>query len=138
RRVRQALLLAIDRESLVRTVLGGYGKVAHSWLQPQHEGHFARVKQHPFDLARAAALLDEAGFRAGRDGKRRGPDGKPLVFEIARAEGHPAAVVDTIADAAWGPLGIGVAPCVHRDEVYFREILGRRQFRHFAFYAYTF
>jgi peptide/nickel transport system substrate-binding protein len=138
RRVRQALLFAIDREAMIRTVLGGYGKVAHTWLHPQHEGYSARTKRYPFDPARAAALLDEAGYRAGPDGKRRGPGGKPLELEIVRAERHPAAAIEFLAGAAWGPLGIAVRPRVYPEQTYFREVLGRRQWKQLAFYGYVF
>jgi ABC-type transport system substrate-binding protein len=137
RRVREALLLAIDREALVRTVLGGHAKVAHGWLQPQHEGYWDGIPRRAHDPVRAAALLDEAGYRA-RDGRRRRADGRPLALEVARAERHPAGIVSFLAEAAWGPLGISVVERVHGEEEYFREVLARRRFAHFAFYGYVF
>jgi len=39
------------------------------------------------DPARAEALLDEAGFRRGRDGTRSRPDGAPLRYEILTVAG---------------------------------------------------
>jgi ABC-type transport system substrate-binding protein len=137
RRVRQALLLAIDREALVRLALDGYGRVAHSWLPPQHEGYLAGIPRYACDPGRAARLLDEAGFRPGRDGRRRGPDGRPLTLEVARAERHPGAAVDFLSGAAWGPLGITVVPRLYKEAEYFREVLVRRRFAHLAFLGYV-
>jgi peptide/nickel transport system substrate-binding protein len=129
--------MAIDRESLVRAVLGGYGKVAHSWLQPQHEGYYAKIRQYPCDRKAAGALLDEVGLRLGADKRRMGPDGKPLVIEIVRAERHSAVALDFIA-ASLEAIGITVQQHCYPEQIYFREILGQRQYRHLAFYAYVF
>jgi peptide/nickel transport system substrate-binding protein len=63
REVREAIALSIDRERIVRDLLRGYGRVTES-VFPQ--GHWARaenVKTYPYDPARAAQLLDQAGLR---------------------------------------------------------------------------
>jgi peptide/nickel transport system substrate-binding protein len=137
-RVRQALLMAIDREALVRAALEGSGKVAHTWLPPQHEGHFAGVRRWPFDPAQAAALLDAAGLRRAPDGRRRAAGGAPLEIEIARAERHPRAVLEFIIETALAPLGIAARERAHPESVYFREVVGRRAFPHLAFLGYVF
>jgi peptide/nickel transport system substrate-binding protein len=61
--VRQAIAHAIDRETIVRDLLRGYGVVTES-LFPQ--GHWARsegLTAHAYDPQRAKQLLDQAGFR---------------------------------------------------------------------------
>lgn len=71
-KVRQAIAHAIDRNLLLKTVWGGYGKPAvspiPSTLTPFHisEG----LQQYPFDPKRAEQLLDEAGFPRKADGWR--------------------------------------------------------------------
>lgn len=71
RRVRQAISHAIDRDFVVRTVFLGYAAAA-SGPVPRNapEFHEAAARVPGFDLARANALLDEAGLRRGADGKR--------------------------------------------------------------------
>jgi peptide/nickel transport system substrate-binding protein len=79
-RVRRALSLALDRQSMLRNVFDTVGKLG--------VGPFPRaladtgVKLIPFDTAHAAALLDSAGWRAGADGIRT-KGGRPLAFTIS-------------------------------------------------------
>lgn len=71
-KVRQAIAHAIDRNLLLKTVWGGYGKPSvspiPSSLKPFHisEG----LQQYPFDPKKAEQLLDEAGFPRKADGWR--------------------------------------------------------------------
>lgn len=66
-RVREALAHAIDRDLLVRAKLSGRGSVATSFIP---KGHWAsldgELEPHPYDPARAKALLAEAGYGEGR------------------------------------------------------------------------
>jgi peptide/nickel transport system substrate-binding protein len=62
RRVRQAIALALDREALVRHVLGGAARAATGLLFPEHWA-YAEVPALPHDPRRARRLLDRAGLR---------------------------------------------------------------------------
>ncbi|MET0284548.1 MAG: ABC transporter substrate-binding protein [Polyangiales bacterium] len=62
RRVRQALMHAIDREALLRLVFRGYGKVATGPVPSSVRRYYTtEVPQYPYDLARARGLLKDAG-----------------------------------------------------------------------------
>jgi peptide/nickel transport system substrate-binding protein len=61
RRVREAIALALDREALVRAVLGGNARVATGLLAPEHWAYAPLPVRGP-DLARARRLLDRAGW----------------------------------------------------------------------------
>lgn len=70
-RVRQAIAQAIDRDALGRVVWYGYGRPAISPVPSTLTVfHDPSVVKYPFDLKRAEALLDEAGFKRGGDGVR--------------------------------------------------------------------
>jgi peptide/nickel transport system substrate-binding protein len=70
-RVRQAIAFALDKEALGKVVWYGYGKPAVSPVPTALTAfHDASVPKYPFDLKKAEALLDEAGFRRGPDGVR--------------------------------------------------------------------
>lgn len=61
-RVREAFRLAVDREAMVKQVLGGYGSVGNDILGTADPAFARDLPQRKQDLARASALLDEAGF----------------------------------------------------------------------------
>lgn len=63
-RMRQAIAYCIDRQKLADEVLGGYSRVAESYLPSEHV-LYAReaVRRYPFDPAQGQALLDEMGWR---------------------------------------------------------------------------
>ena len=69
-RVREAIALAIDRKTLVSAKLAGRAVPATGLLPPSHWAYTADVPHWDHDVARANALLDEAGLRRGRDGTR--------------------------------------------------------------------
>ncbi|MGP6190765.1 MAG: peptide ABC transporter substrate-binding protein [Vulcanimicrobiaceae bacterium] len=67
-RVRQALSYAIDRRRLVNVLTFGSATVADQDLPPFMWAHAAQVTRYPYDLAKARALMAEAGWLPGPDG----------------------------------------------------------------------
>ena len=65
KRVREALALAIDLDSLVKAVFQGTGTPAAAMVSPTLWGHNPALKPRPYDPAKAKALLAEAGFPTG-------------------------------------------------------------------------
>ncbi len=66
RRVRQALLYAIDREGIVSEVWLGRHAVARGILPPGTLGFNPRLAGYAYDPARARDLLAQAGYPGGR------------------------------------------------------------------------
>lgn len=61
-RVRQALNYAVDKEALAKSLYSGYAVLANGQiLTPGHFGYNKDLKAYPYDLAKAKALLKEAG-----------------------------------------------------------------------------
>lgn len=60
-RVRQAFILALDRQRLVSGLMDGNALAATGPLPPGMPGYVAREPTYPFNPARARALLAEAG-----------------------------------------------------------------------------
>ncbi len=92
-RVRKALSMAIDRDLLVDVALYRYSRPADatglsdaygSWRDSTAvtEGDWVH-----HDVARANALLDEAGYPLGADGIRRLPDGSPWRYDVLTVSG---------------------------------------------------
>ena len=76
-RVRQALVLGMDRAAIVRDDTYGTGQLAVADLAPYYWAFDSALHPTPYDPARAKALLDAAGWRPGPDGVRV-RDGKRL------------------------------------------------------------
>ncbi|HKE59215.1 MAG TPA: ABC transporter substrate-binding protein [Pyrinomonadaceae bacterium] len=81
-KVRQAIAFAIDRESMIKNLLLGFGKLAHSIL-PEESWAFTPGTTYTFDPAMSKKLLDEAGFK---DPDGDGPQmrfQKPIIYKVS-------------------------------------------------------
>jgi len=64
-RVRRALNYATDRINLVRSQLRNYGQPAASPLGPATANYSPDIQGYPFDLTKAQALMNQAGYPDG-------------------------------------------------------------------------
>ncbi len=64
-RVRRALIMAVDREAIVESILAGEGQVISSFQGELSFGYDPSMEPIPHDLAGARQLLDEAGIESG-------------------------------------------------------------------------
>ncbi len=85
-KVRRALTMLIDRETIARTLYGGLATPASGPIPPGLWPYDPSIAPWPFDPKQAEGLLDEAGFRRGTDGIRR-RDGKPFAFTLLLGTG---------------------------------------------------
>src|SRR5690606_7835275 len=69
-RVRRAIRHAIARDFITHAALIGYGRPSTGPIRSDSPFYTPEVPKYPFDPARAAALLDEAGYPRKRDGVR--------------------------------------------------------------------
>jgi peptide/nickel transport system substrate-binding protein len=69
-RVRRAIAYAIDRNTIVSTVLRGTGRIATGMLSPENWAYDGNVTNYSYDPEKARRLLDQAGYPAGKDGMR--------------------------------------------------------------------
>jgi peptide/nickel transport system substrate-binding protein len=67
RKVREAANLAVNKEAIVKNVLGGRGIVLAGPFTPAWLGYDPTIKPFPYDPARAKQLLAEAGYPQGFD-----------------------------------------------------------------------
>lgn len=66
RRVRQALNYAVDKNAIVKDLMGGFGRVTDGQLiGPEAFGYNPALKPYPYDPAKAKQLLQEAGYGNG-------------------------------------------------------------------------
>lgn len=87
-RMRQAVAMCLDRQSVVDELLLGKSIVIHTYIPPEHPVYNPDVKQWLYDPDAAMALLEELGWTdADGDGIREchgcgiAADGTPLAFK---------------------------------------------------------
>jgi peptide/nickel transport system substrate-binding protein len=137
RRVRQALLMAIDRGQVVARLFEGRQTVAHSTVNPLDWVHDPAVRQWPFDLGRARALLEEAGWRPGADGIRRNAAGDRLSLDLITTAGNRSReAVQQVIQGMWRAAGIETRLRAEPPRVFFGETVSRRRFAGAALFAW--
>jgi peptide/nickel transport system substrate-binding protein len=65
RRVRRAIARAVDRNSIVASILAGYGEPAHNPLPPSSWAYARRTRELVRDTSAARQLLEQAGMAEG-------------------------------------------------------------------------
>jgi peptide/nickel transport system substrate-binding protein len=137
RRVRQALLMAIDRGQIVGRLFEGRQTVAHTTVNVLDGVHDDNVRQWPFDLARARALLEEAGWRPGPDGIRRNAAGERMSIELMTTAGNRSReAVQQVIQGMWRQAGIETRIRNEPPRVFFGETVSRRRFTGAAMFAW--
>jgi peptide/nickel transport system substrate-binding protein len=111
-RVRHALFMAVDRKAIVDKVFQGHAVEGQGYIPPRFSPYFwkpSASQELAYDPAKAARLLDEAGYRKNAQGKRVGKDGKPLNYRVlCHATDPNDKAVGRYLQEWWGKLGIGV------------------------------
>ena len=90
---------ADDRDLLVRTILDSLVTVVNGPVQPLSWAYEPDVATYQFDPKRAAALLDEAGWKPGPDGVRAGGD----VDVVAGVDGAGRQRFSALLRVLWEP-----------------------------------
>jgi peptide/nickel transport system substrate-binding protein len=135
KRVRHALFMATDRDYLMKTAFFNIGTVGIApftsdigWaLNPAIDYR----KMYPFDVAKANALLDEAG-------QKRGADGKRFAIRVATfANVYPELQQVALAlKSMWQAVGVDVVIEQLEDAAYLKKVYTDKDFD-VALNAYT-
>ena len=128
-RVRRALLMGIDRQSMVDRLMGGRVPVARSFVNPQEPQYTADVRSYPYDPAAARALLAEAGWKPGEDGICRNAAGQRLSLEFSTSTGVRAReLLQQVMQSQWRSLGVETIIKNEPPRTLFGETLKHRSF----------
>jgi peptide/nickel transport system substrate-binding protein len=137
-RVRRALLYAIDRKALTEQLFAGRQPVADSNVNPLDWVHADDIPKYAFDPAKAAALLNEAGWGQRRAGVRHDKKGNPLRLEIMTTAGNRSReLVEQVLQSQWKAAGIDVRIRNEQARVFFGRTVTERKFTAMAMYAWV-
>jgi len=122
-RVRKALQLSLDRQTMLQAAIGGRGTLENGIFPRGLTGHNNDLAEIPYDPDEARRLLEEAGYGNGFD------------LELSYSSSSPQSVKDTLELAAsmWGKIGVDAALVELDDD----EFLARRRAGELACYTGT-
>jgi len=90
-KVRMAMEYAIDRDAIVQTAWLGYAKPGSTILPPAAGvWHDPNIQPLPYDIDKANAILDAAGYKRGPDGIRIA-NGHPMDYTVLFAKDESGA-----------------------------------------------
>lgn len=98
--VRKALALALNRDEIIRYVLGGLADNAVSVLSEGHWAFNPAIPQVPFDRDEAMRLMDLAGFPE--------KNGQRFNLEFKVSQNKHSILLAEIVQAQWGAVGVHV------------------------------
>lgn len=137
RRVRQAMLYAIDRKAISDQLFDGRDPVADSFVPPLDWIYDKDVPRYPYDPAKARALLDAAGWHADGSAVRRNAAGEPLSLTLATTAGdRTRELVEEVLQSQWRQVGIDVRLKNQPARILFGETVTKRKFE-LAMYAWS-
>jgi peptide/nickel transport system substrate-binding protein len=79
KRVRQALNYAVDKDAIVKNILGGFGTVESTLVPAAYLGFNPLLRPYAYNPAKAKALLAEAGYANGFEIVFQSPRGRYLA-----------------------------------------------------------
>ncbi|MBE3574514.1 MAG: ABC transporter substrate-binding protein [Firmicutes bacterium] len=86
---RQALAYAIDKKTMIETIYDGNAVPQWAAISPAQKYYSnPKVKEYPYDLKKAQAVLAEAGFKKDAQGVLRDPKGNAVEFVINTNSGN--------------------------------------------------
>jgi peptide/nickel transport system substrate-binding protein len=123
---RDALAYGINLQELVDKVLAGHGTPGTSLLPPFQAQWYvppAADKLRTFDIEKAKAKLDAAGYKLDANNKRLDKENKPINLRMTWPASEPElATAAQFIKEWWGQLGIGVEAAVTDDDTLLTDL----------------
>ncbi|MDF2708417.1 MAG: transporter substrate-binding protein [Nonomuraea muscovyensis] len=116
-RVRRAVRLALDRKQLLDVTFLGFGEIGNDLLTPKDPSAPTGLPQRSRDLARARALMSEAGLKDGVDVTLRSTTAYPGMDTAA-----------TLISLQLGEIGIRAKVQLAPPDTYFSTVYGKEPF----------
>ena len=136
RRVRQAIAMAFDKETIANKILKGMVTPASGPVQPAIKWAYPKdVKGLPYDPARAKKLLAEAGWKPGPGGILQNSKGEKFTFEISGDKGNPTReLMFLVSRQMLGKIGIDATVKLYEFNALMKIYRGGRYASRFAYW----
>jgi len=138
--VRRAMNYAIDKDAILAITLEGLGQTAYGPLPPSIRGYWEGIVAYAphYDKAKAADLLDQAGWKLNSATGLREKDGKPLKFTldmISPSEQHKSA--SQLVQSQLKEIGVSMDIQAFEFGTLLEKLKKGEQQAHFMGYTYT-
>jgi len=102
RKVRQALMFAIDRDALIKNLFPGQAVAALHQVSPVYpDWRNTNVKKYTYNPAEARKLLAEAGWKPGPGGILVNAQDQPFKFTLLHIQGEEETLNTAVAAQKW-------------------------------------
>lgn len=130
RKVRQALLHAIDRPGISEELYFGKNPVANAWLPPKHPAYNEDlITKYEYDPKKAKQLLVEAGWILNEKTGLFEKDGKPLKITFITSAGNKLREqMQAVIVSNWKDIGIDAEVKNEQSTTLFTDTLNGRKF----------
>jgi peptide/nickel transport system substrate-binding protein len=129
RRVRQAFAHAINKREIIDGVRLGLAREATGPYKPGTWAYNPNVRTYPYDMAKARALLAEAGWKEKNADGVLVKNGQPFKFDLLSSQGsEEGKKVAEIIQASFKDLGIQVDIRVIEWAALLKEYIKKRNF----------
>jgi peptide/nickel transport system substrate-binding protein len=134
RRVRQALLMSINRQWLIDEALNGQGVVAHGPIMPNTWAFADDLAPSPFDPVLAAERLTSAGWELPVGATEGSPDyvrildEQSLSFELAYPNDPQFTAIAQILQTSWANVGVQVELVPVEHAILLEDYLQAREY----------
>ena len=137
RRVRQAMLLAIDRKAISEKLFEGKQPIAHGGISELDPMFSPAARQYGYDPAAARKLLDEAGFSTLRNNVRHNAAGEKMSIELGTTAGNRVReLVAQVIQSQLRQVGIEVRLKAETPRIFF-DAMGKRTYSGLGMYAWV-
>ncbi len=137
KRVRKALIHAIDREAISKVLFAGRQPVAHSNVNPLDWVYNKSLPRYRYDPKKAAALLNEAGWNVMRKGIRYNKKGERLKLRLMTTAGNRTReLVSQVLKSQWRYIGIDARIRNEPARVFFGQTVTERRYPAMAMFAW--
>ena len=126
--VRQALLYAIDRQHLITDILQGQGLLAASPIEPGTWAYDNTLNPYPYDVEKAKALLDAAGWKDVNGDGIRVKGQQSLAFTLTTPDDPARVALANEIAKEWQAVGVKAAVSAVPASLLVQNVLLPRQF----------
>ena len=105
--LRRALIMAINRQSIIDRLLGGQAILADGPILPGTWAYYDGIERIPYDPDAALTILKKAGYTVPAEGGNvRAKDGVSMTFEMVHPDMEPYITIARAIQDEWSKIGV--------------------------------